>query len=94
MVLEDLQSQLGHTGSQNLHEAESNGYWWPSLAKDILDFCFTCPVCGGFKGTYSHKIAPLIPLPPNTPGECVDTETIGPLLVTELGNTTHGKPKC
>ena len=77
MILKDLCSQFGQVGSQKLHGAAPNRYWWLPLPKDIRDFCRACPV-GSLK-ILIRMIAPFIQI------LGIEIDVIGSLLVTERG---------
>ena len=76
----------GHLGKHKMAKWILRRFYWPTLYKDVEDFCKSCQVCQKFS---KHKVvkAPLIPLLVVTePFRRVAMDIVGPLPRTKLGN--------
>ena len=76
----------GHLGKHKTAKRILRRFYWPTLYKDIEDFCRSCQVCQKFSKQKVVK-APLIPLPVVIePFRRVAMDIVGPLPRTTSGN--------
>ena len=76
----------GHLGKHKTAKRILRRFYWPTLYKDVEDFCRSCQVCQKFSKQKVVK-APLIPLPVVTePFRRVAMDIVGPLPRTKSGN--------
>lgn len=76
----------GHLGKHKTVSRISQRFYWPSLHKDVADFCRCCQVCQKSSRQKAVK-APLIPLPIIIePFRRVAMDIVGPLTRTKAGN--------
>ena len=76
----------GHIGKYKSSKRILRRFYWPTLCKDVEDFCRSCQVCQRFSKQKVVK-APLIPLPVVTePFRRMAMDIVGPLPRTILGN--------
>ena len=76
----------GHLGKEKTRQRILRRFYWPTLYKDVEEFCQTCVVC---QKTASKKVppAPLIPLPViSEPFTRVAMDIVGPLPRSKSGN--------
>ena len=76
----------GHLGKNKTAKRILRRFYWPTLYKDVEDFCRSCQVCQRFSKQKVVK-APLIPLPVVTePFRRVAMDIVGPLPRTKSDN--------
>ena len=78
----------GHLGVNKTHDRIVTHFWWPTLRKDVAEFCTSCPVCQ-IVGKPNQKIpnAPLHPiLAFQEPFSRIIIDCVGPLPKTKSGN--------
>ena len=76
----------GHLGKHKTAKRILRRFYWPTLYKDVEDFCRSCQVCQKYSKQKVVK-APLIPLPVVTePFRRVAMDIVGPLPRTKTGN--------
>ena len=76
----------GHLGKEKTGRRLLRRFYWPTLLKDVAEFCRGCPTCQ--RSTQGKiKRAPLVPLPIKTePFTRVAMDIIGPLPRSRSGN--------
>eukprot|EP00731_Ephydatia_muelleri_P009850 Em0005g436a len=76
----------GHLGKQKTSRRIMQRFYWPSLYRDVADFCKCCQICQKVSRNKAVH-APLIPLPVVTePFRRVAMDIVGPLPRTKSGN--------
>jgi hypothetical protein len=78
----------GHLGVRKTHDRIMNHFWWPTLRKDVSEYCRSCHTCQ-VVGKPNQKIpsAPLKPIPAfDEPFSRVIVDCVGPLPKTRSGN--------
>ncbi len=78
----------GHLGVRKTHDRIWSHFWWPTLRKDVSEYCRTCHTCQ-MVGKPNQKIptAPLQPIPAfDEPFSRVIIDCVGPLPKTKSGN--------
>ncbi|XP_072036952.1 uncharacterized protein [Amphiura filiformis] len=78
----------GHLGVKKTYDRILQHFWWPSLKKDVAEYCKTCHPCQ-MVGKPNQKIpsAPLKPIPAfEEPFSRVLIDCVGPLPKTKSGN--------
>ena len=78
----------GHLGVRKTHDRILNHFWWPTLRKDVAEYCRSCHTCQ-VVGKPNQKIptAPLKPIPAfDEPFSRVIVDCVGPLPKTKAGN--------
>ena len=76
----------GHKGSQITYNKIHSRYYWKNLFSEVENYCKTCNECAKKKVLHEIK-APLYPITAQTPFEKVGLDIIGPLPITDTGNT-------
>ncbi|KAK4287334.1 hypothetical protein Pmani_039592, partial [Petrolisthes manimaculis] len=78
----------GHLGIRKTVARIRSCFYWPSLKRDVADYCRTCDTCQKMgKPNQSLKVAPLIPIPHfGEPFERVQVDIVGPLPRTSNGH--------
>ena len=75
----------GHLGVRKTHDRILIHFWWPTLRKDVSEYCHTCQVVG--KPNQMIPAAPLKPIPTfDEPFSRVIVDCVGPLPKTKSGN--------
>ena len=76
----------GHLGRQKTAQRILQRFYWPSLFKDVADFCKSCSECQ--KTSPGQKLrAPLIPLPVvEEPFQRIAMDIVGPLPKSRAGH--------
>lgn len=76
----------GHLGQKKMGQRILKRFYWPTLFKDVADFCRSCEVCQ--KSTHRRvPKAPMIPLPVvSEPFQRVAMDIVGPLPRSHAGN--------
>ena len=78
----------GHLGVRKTQDRILNHFWWPTLKKDVSEYCRSCNTCQ-VVGKPNQKIpqAPLKPIPAfDEPFSRVIVDCVGPLPKTRSGN--------
>ena len=71
----------GHLGRERTLKRIRRCFWWPSVAKDVADYCRTCVECQKLAGRGQR--VPLVPIPIiGESFERIAMEVIGPLPKT------------
>ena len=81
----------GHLGVRKTHDRILIHFWWPTLRKDVSEYCRSCHTCQ-VVGKPNQKIpaAPLKPIPAfDEPFSRVRVDCVGPLPKTKSGNQYH-----
>lgn len=79
----------GHQSSYKTIFRLQQTFWWPTLAKDVKEFCDNCFTCQAVHNPFmfNTRQAPVQPLQvPDGPNQRVHADLFGPLLETENGN--------
>ena len=76
----------GHLGCKKTKEKIIQRFYWYSLRDDIKLYIQKCDVCAADKKPTKVPKAPLGHLTAGAPGDCVATDYLGPLPVTDRGN--------
>ncbi len=81
-------SLSGHQGEKKTIDRVTSRFWWPGLAKDVIDFVKDCAQCQKSKNPFNFTaVRPLHPLPaPVKPNDRVHADLFGPLPASTLGN--------
>ena len=76
----------GHLGRQKTIARISRHFFWPNMAREIAEFCRTCPECQRTTSRGPPKV-PLEPLPVvGIPFEQLGMDVVGPLERSKAGN--------
>ena len=78
----------GHLGVRKTHDRILSHFWWPTLRKDVSEYCRSCHTCQ-VVGKPNQKIsaAPLMPIPAfDEPFSRVIVDCVGRLPKTKSGN--------
>lgn len=76
----------GHLGRDKTTRRLLQRFYWPTIYKDVGDYCKRCGECQKPRGHKVHK-APLIPLPVvGEPFERIVMDIVGPLRQSSSGN--------
>ena len=78
----------GHLGVRKTHDRILSHFWWPTLRKDVSEYCRSCHTCQ-VVGKPNQKIpaTPLKPIPAfDEPFNRVIVDCVGPLPKTKSGN--------
>lgn len=76
----------GHCGQKRLYAKLRARYYWPGMIKDIASFVNSCQKCKVNKVKISNKEPMQITETPQKAFEIVITDTVGPLMKSDLGN--------
>lgn len=79
----------GHLGIAKTQDKILRNFWWPSLKKDVSEYCKTCSVCqiSGNKPNQTIPKAPLKPIPAfEEPFSRIIVDCVGPLPRTKSGH--------
>ena len=76
----------GHLGCKKTKEKIIQRFYWYSLRDDIKLYIEKCDVCAADKKPTKVPKAPRGHLTAGAPGDCVATDYLGPLPVTDRGN--------
>lgn len=78
-IITSAHTIVGHFSELKTSKYIRKWYWWPSMAKDIKEFCRTCNTCQTTKAVNKKMIGKLHPLPiPVRPWESIGMDFIGP----------------
>lgn len=76
----------GHLGKTKTSQRILQRFYWPTLYKDVGDFCRACPECQKASTRRPHRV-PLVPLPIiGQPFERIAMDIVGPLPRSRNGN--------
>ena len=76
----------GHLGKKKTTARIQQRFYWPTLHRDIADFCRSCEVCQKFRRQQKTK-APMMPLPVIAePFHRIAMDIVGPLPRSRSGN--------
>ncbi|MEW8545559.1 MAG: reverse transcriptase domain-containing protein [Candidatus Thiodiazotropha sp.] len=76
----------GHLGTKKTKEKVLQRFYWYALKEDIKIHIQKCDICAADKKPTKIPRAPLGCLPAGAPGDCVATDYLGPLPLTDRGN--------
>ena len=87
-IAHDNGPMAGHLGIRKTHDRILNYFWWPTLRKDVSEYCRSCHTCQvGGKPNQKISTAPLKPIPAfDEPFSRVIVDCVGPLPKTKSGN--------
>ncbi|GAA5986355.1 hypothetical protein JCM11641_005352 [Rhodosporidiobolus odoratus] len=89
IFLEHAHEVLGHSGAKGTLEWLKKKVWWPSLTKDVEEYCKTCPSCQQTKPSNTLPSGKLHTLPiPSRPYQSVGIDFQGPLPPSKWGDET------
>ena len=76
----------GHMGKMKTARRVLQRFYWPSLFKDVAEYCKCCPECQKCS-TRKESRAPLVPLPSvEEPFKRIAMDIVGPLPRSRSGN--------
>ena len=76
----------GHLGKDKMAKRILQRFYWPTLHKDVAEFCRSCEQCQKSARRRAPK-APLVPLPVVTePFQRIAMDVVGPLPRSRCGN--------
>ena len=75
----------GHFSGGKLYSTICRDWWWPTIYRDVIEFCKNCPDCAVVSGSGRKHVPPLHPIPVQRPFHIFDVN-IMELPVTEQGN--------
>ena len=75
----------GHFSGGKLYGTICRDWWWPTIYRDVMEFCKNCPDCAVVSGTGGKHVPPLHPIPVQRPFQIFGVD-IMELPVTEQGN--------
>ena len=79
IVIESAHSVVGHVGQQKTAEYIHHWYWWPSIHRDVLQFCQSCKRCQESKSLTIRPYGLLHRLPiPSRPWDSIGMDFVGP----------------
>ena len=76
----------GHQGVKNIGEKTIQRFYWYGLKDDIGMFVKRCDTCAADKKTNEIPRAPMGSLQVGAPGDCVPTDYLGSLPITDREN--------
>lgn len=76
----------GHMGRDKTTRRIQERFYWPTIFKDIAEYCKRCPSCQK-TGYQRHRRVPLVPLPIiQEPFERIAMDIVSPLPRSHKGN--------
>ena len=75
----------GHFSGGKLYGTICRNWWWPTVYRDVVEFCKNCPDCAVVSGTGRKQVPPLHPISVQRPFQIFGVD-IMELPVTEKGN--------
>ena len=76
---------LGHLGCKKTKEKILQRFYWYALKEDVRLYIQKCDTCAADKKPNKVPRVPLGNLPAGAPGDCVATDYLGPLALTDRG---------
>ena len=76
----------GHLGEAKTLSRLKERFYWPGHAKDVQEWCSTCPKCAGRKTPSQRNRAPLRGVSTGYPMEIVAVDIVGPISPGETTN--------
>ncbi|MCP3668139.1 MAG: hypothetical protein GY696_37575, partial [Gammaproteobacteria bacterium] len=76
-----------HLGIDKTLKKVSQRFFWPNMKQTVIDYVRRCPDCQTKKRPIQAERAPLVPIPMGGPFETVAVDILGPLPLTENGNS-------
>ena len=76
----------GHLGVKKTREKTLQRFYWYGLREDIGMYVKRCDTCAADKKPHKIPRAPMGSLQVGAPGDCVSTDYLGPLPITDRGN--------
>ncbi len=58
------------------------GYWWPTMYRDVHDYCRSCDACQRTKGLTTQSLAKLVTSLPKEPFMKCGLDLVGPIKPT------------
>lgn len=84
IVISHAHSILAHLGSHKTMFYLRENVWWPSIVKDVSDFCQSCSLCAMSKSSTQQPMGLLHTLEiPWRPWQAVGIDFVGPLPVSQ-----------
>ena len=77
----------GHLDEEKTPGKLKERFYWPGHWTDVREFCRTCSTCASRKTSSPKKRGPLTPVKAGYPLQRVAVDLLGPLLLTENGNS-------
>jgi hypothetical protein len=75
-----------HLGAEKMTERIKHSFYWPSMSKEILNYCKSSDLCVSRKTSQKSNRAPPGPYLMGEPMERVALDVLGPLPVSNKGN--------
>ena len=87
-ILHQMHNSLisGHMGCKKTKQKILQRYYWYGLKDDVGLYIQRCDICAADKKPLRPSRAPMGSLQVGAPGDCIATDYLGPLPVTERGN--------
>ncbi|MCP3667793.1 MAG: DDE-type integrase/transposase/recombinase, partial [Gammaproteobacteria bacterium] len=76
-----------HLGVEKTLKKVSQRFFWPNLKQTVIDYVRHCPDCQTKKNPPQAERAPMVPIPVTGPWATVGVDILGPLPITERGNS-------
>ena len=73
------------TSGGKLYGTISRNWWWPTVYRDVMEFCKNCPDCAVVSGTGRKHVPPLHPISVQCSFQIFGVD-IMELPITEKGN--------
>lgn len=84
IVIEHAHTAIGHFGHRKTGDYVRRWYWWPSLGRDVYEFCKTCGICQTSKPSNLRPAGLLHTLPiPTRPWGSIAMDFTGPFLLSK-----------
>ena len=86
-ILQKGHDEGGHLGADKTLDVIRRKYYWPTLFRDVKDWCRTCKPCQQRKNPVANPKAPLqYPPVASHPGQMIAMDFVGPLPLTAEKN--------
>ena len=88
-ILDKYHKSLPQGGHYKVYKTLSKiqlKFFWPSMRKDVIEYCQNCLTCLKTNPTYTHQRAPLCNIISTEFNQRVNCDIIGPLPATHDGN--------
>ena len=76
----------GHLGIEKTISRINKFYYWPTLHKDVTEWCQACIACATKKGPKVKTVVPMVSIPINRPMARLGIDVLGPLPLTRNQN--------